>query len=98
MVKGVDVAWAAGFLEGEGSFSTPSTRKLPQVQAAQVDRWPLERLQGIFGGNIYACRFNGDGARRRPYFQWQVAGSAAAEVMMTILPMMSPRRAEQIER
>src|SRR5262249_16159364 len=52
-----DLRWAAGFLEGEGSFSCRSSL---QVCATQVQTWPLERLRDLFGGAIST---NG---RRRP--------------------------------
>lgn len=51
-----DIAWAAGFLDGEGSFqlNAGSNYKLrPYVSAAQAKRKAsLEKLQSIFGGSI----------------------------------------------
>ena len=53
-----ELAWAAGFVEGEGSFScgNPSSGKSHgylRIDVSQVDRVPLERLQAMFGGSIY---------------------------------------------
>jgi hypothetical protein len=89
-----DIAWAAGFLEGEGSFSCP--RVAPQIQASQVQRDPLDRLQAMFGGHIYHLRHTSDHPLRKPYYRWNLNGTRAAAVMMTITGLMSPRRVEQI--
>lgn len=92
MTVTVNIAWAAGFLEGEGSFGCPRTS--PTVQCSQVQREPLERLQRLFGGNIYEC-----GRARKKwkgYHVWSVYGEQAKRVMYAILPLMSPRREGQI--
>lgn len=88
-----DVAWAAGFLEGEGSFQ--SSRTTPTVVCSQVQREPLERLLRMFGGNIIPLKHK-EGTRGQPYFRWYISGVRAAEVAMTLLVLMSPRRFEQI--
>ena len=56
-----NLAWAAGFLEGEAGFG----RGL--ISVGQVQRWPLEELQTMFGGRIYL--------RRRQHYnpKWQDA-------------------------
>src|SRR5689334_24798153 len=49
-----DLGWAAGFLEGEGSFDKGS-RSIAggqRVRAVQVSREPLVLLQEVFGGTI----------------------------------------------
>ncbi len=45
-----DLEWAAGFLEGEGSFVTTVTTQL--VTAVQENPDPLIRLLEIFGGKV----------------------------------------------
>lgn len=55
----LDLAWAAGFLDGEGCFTLskqsgpthPSQRAL-HVSASQTRREPLDKLQGLFGGKV----------------------------------------------
>jgi hypothetical protein len=87
-----ELYWAAGFMEGEGSFS--SQRYLVTVQAVQVQRQPLERLQLLFGGVIRTFR------RRavigEVYHRWEVTGRKAAAIAMTLYALMSPRRKQQI--
>lgn len=88
-----ELYWAAGFLEGEGCFS--SQRYLVSVSAVQVQRQPLERLRALFGGNILT--FEREAVKGRVYHRWQLVGRKAAGVVMTLYTLMSPRRQQQIE-
>jgi hypothetical protein len=87
-----DIAWAAGFLEGEGCFS--HTRSTPMVTVSQVQRWPLDRMAEVFGGVPRLIR-----AREKvgEHWRWQLYGQRSIEVMMTVLPLLSPRRREQVK-
>lgn len=97
MLSERDLGWTVGFLEGEGSFSlsggTPA--KHPRVQATQVQLWPLEKLQALFGGWISPKKPQGFGWQ--PVNSWALTqGPQAVGLMMTLYPLMSPRRQEQI--
>lgn len=52
-------AWAAGFIDGEGTVLVRRSKSrgyvgyVGYVQAVQIDLEPLERLVRIFGGTIY---------------------------------------------
>jgi hypothetical protein len=102
MVSMRDIAWAAGFIEGEGSFydspgkTSPSARGRTSLSASQVDPWCLSRLVDIFGGVIYGPWPNG-GMGKRSIYRWNTWGSRAIGIMMTIYSFMSPRRQSQIE-
>lgn len=89
----VDLYYAAGFLEGEGSFVVRE-RFDPSITAGQVQLEPLERLQELFGGNIYPCKLAKNG--RQPSHVWNLNGSRAIGLMLTLFPMMSTRRQSQI--
>ena len=52
MIQIKDLYWAAGFLEGEGGFGMYGPKNAWSVQAAQVQKEPLERLKSLFGGSI----------------------------------------------
>ena len=93
MISTKSLAWAAGFLEGEGSFYAPkpSLGSTIAVSAPQMQREPLERLQQIFGGSI-------NGRAGAGIFTWVVYGTPAAAIMMTLAVMMSPRRKAAIVR
>lgn len=89
-MRTVDIAWAAGFLEGEGSFQ--KSRYSIRTDASQVQREPLERLQKLFGGPIYRRYQRGTDE----IHTWAVHGQMAASIMMTLYVLMSPKRQRQI--
>jgi hypothetical protein len=98
-----DLAWAAGFLDGEGSFSllapkTPHGGVSPKLQAAQVDRELLDRLRRMFGGAIYLRRYNPPRPRIHDCHLWALNGKPAIGVMLTLYPMLSLKRRLQIQR
>lgn len=88
-----EIYWAAGFLEGEGCFQRTATQ---QVNAAQVQREPLERLQAYFGGTIYLYAAQREGQSQKHV--WSVSGTRARGVMMTLYVLMSPKRQGQIKK
>lgn len=94
MIAVRDIAWAAGFLEGEGSFMT--SRTCPYVECAQVQREPLERLHALFGGTISFHQRKDKPAAWQDFYRWTLYGNASAGVMMTLFILMSPKRQEQI--
>ena len=94
-VNTLDLHWASGFLEAEGSFHFSKQKHL-HVAASQVQTEPLKRLKRIFGGNIY----NHQKARtpnHRDTLQWMAVGSRAAGVCMTLYSLMSEKRKGQIK-
>ena len=99
MTKAEGVAWAAGFLEGEGSFHVWRRKngQYPRVKASQNEREPLERLVTIFGGTINVERHAGsDRPNRKTIWYWSLTGKKAVPVMEAVLPFMSARRRVQI--
>jgi hypothetical protein len=89
----VDLGWAAGFLEGEGSFITGHH---PAVSAGQVQREPLERLQRLFGGTL--VQRTTAGFSTKPIWIWRVPRYRSVEIMMTLFVLMSPKRQDEIAR
>lgn len=98
MITTRDLDWVAGFLEGEGCFSWRKVRRsgTASVSAVQVQRWPLLRLQELFGGNQYLVPARQTGHQAK--WQWELSGIAGAGLMMTLYPLLSPRRQEQVAR
>lgn len=95
--------WAAGFLEGEGSFSGSvcKGRFYVGVTASQTaTAEPLERLQGLFGGRIHIEHVSRTNSiiKSRDQHRWGIHGARARGVMMTIYKFMSSRRKAQIRR
>jgi hypothetical protein len=87
-----DLHWAAGFVEGEGSFR--GTKNTEMVEVSQVQLWPLEKLQQMFGGSIKKKSGNG---KRQDFFLWRIWGARARGLQMTLYSLMSPRRQKQIQ-
>ncbi len=88
-----DIAWAAGFLEGEGSFSRTGNGTI-RIDAGQVGTWPLELLLTWFGGRIYDAH---EPSRNYNIRRWYLGGERARGLALTIYPLMSPRRRGQIK-
>lgn len=89
-----DLAWAAGFLEGEGSFSA-GKRTSTYVVASQVNREPLDKLRALFGGSMLFRHHRRRNPSWSPFYRWQVGGARAIGVILTLWPMLSQKRREQ---
>jgi hypothetical protein len=90
-----ELFWAAGFLEGEGTFAGRCGSASARVAAAQAQLEPLERLRGLLGGDIWTVTVK---PGLKPMWTWQESGPAAIGIMFTMYGLMSPRRREQIRR
>ena len=86
-----DLAWAAGFIDGEGSINVVpvwvrghkrSGLFRLQISVSGTVRKPLERLQSLFGGNIqYYHRAK---EVRKDYWQWFLYGKKAQDVLKSL--------------
>jgi len=81
--------WAAGFVEGEASFQNQAGS--PTMHAPQVNREPLVRMLVLFGGTIDPPRKVGS-----PTSCWRISGARARGVMLTLYPLLSEKRKQQI--
>lgn len=89
-----DMAWAAGFLEGEGNFGV-NNRKLGRrgshvVRATQKNPEPLYKLQQILGGSIMNPRADG-------YGEWRTYGARARGIMLTLFSFLSAKKRADIK-
>lgn len=90
----LDYAWAAGFLEGEGSFGRSPAGGV-YVCAQQVDAEPLHRLAAILGGPV---GLNAKPTRAgRDIYHWAIYGRNARRAMRELRPYMSSRRQDAID-
>jgi hypothetical protein len=89
----VRLAWVAGFLEGEGSFSARPNGAL-MIRASQVQLAPLQWLREILGGAIYPVK--PAKACNLPAWSWNAGDIRAAGIAMMLYSFMSLRRREQI--
>lgn len=84
-----DIAWAAGFYEGEGCAWWAG--RTQQVSIAQKDRAVLDKLVRLFGGAVYI-------SKKRKMHWYRISGARARGFMMTIYSWLSVGRQVQIKR
>lgn len=89
-----DIAWLAGLLEGEGCFST-ATSKSPIIQLAMCDRDVVEHAARLFGAKRRPKSHDHPG-RWKPQWVTAVYGNRAAGWMMTLYPLLARRRRQKI--
>lgn len=97
-----ELAWSAGFLDGEGTYGMHTAHRKGRkdqhafrVQAAQVHREPLDRLQAVLGGNVTGP-YGPYGTNKQPYYQWCIPGYVEAKAaLFKLLPFHSSIKAEQ---
>lgn len=89
-----ELYWAAGFMEGEGSFKFQKPGGLA-ITAAQVQKQPLDRLQAILGGSITGPHLPKN-PKHHAQYHWQASSARAAGMMMTLFSLLSPKRKEQV--
>lgn len=90
-----ELHWVAGFLEGDGSFLAGENNYII-VCASQVQKFPLEKLQSLVGGNITLEARNHKYPNWNDIYRWQVSGARAAGLMMTLYSLMMSKRRRQI--
>lgn len=100
IVTAEDIACAAGFLIGEGSF-TRSGRGAMQISAPQTEPEPLQRLEKLFGGRFYYDHRKGEKVppHWKPIWRWRLCGPNAVGLAMTLYAIVrrwSPRRGTEI--
>lgn len=100
MSKSHRLAWAAGFIDGDG-FITIQNRNQTinekqykghylRVGACQANKVPLEELQKLFGGNITTKNSgpNKEGYNRKTQYLWCLSTAKAADALEQLLPYL----------
>src|SRR5438132_1687310 len=97
----LDIAWAAGIIEGEGHINSS------RVVVRQCDRWILDRLRALFGGVVRCVKQSEVRSLQNPktgkiyhanqQHEWAVSGARARGLMMTCYRFFSPHRKAQVE-
>ena len=87
-----EIAWAAGIFEGEGSINiVPNRPSCASLQVSMTDLDILERLQDIFGGNIYTKVKQK--SQHKQGWTWQIARKADIYATLEkLLPWLGERR------
>jgi hypothetical protein len=103
------VAWAAGFIDGDGSIVWDVVKRNGvsygnrRVRLQGYENHPevLQRLVDVFGGAIYGPIFNKshkvDGYKRKPQYQWMLRGPEAVDALKDMMVYFGPVRLAQAE-
>lgn len=99
----LEVAWAAGIYEGEGSCVVNGHgKKSFSVSVSQKDPELLYRLRDLFGGMVkeYPNDRGTNVSKGRPItiYAWRIHGDKARVFLAAIYPYMTARRKAQIDR
>jgi hypothetical protein len=90
MIDTHELAWAAGFVDGEGCFAHRKQRVnkalLPSFHLAQVERYPLDRFNAA---TLNICKVYGPSPPKReghsPYYQISVHGFEKTQAILAML-------------
>ena len=89
-----DLAYIAGFIDGEGSITSGGRRCTLKVNATNIDKEPLEFIQRMFGGSIYECPPKK--LEWRTIFRWVIGGASALVVLESLLPYFIIKRKQAL--
>ena len=95
MSREVDVAWAAGLFEGEGSILSKSKYSF-SLAITSTDLDVLKRLQGVAGGGTITMI-----AKRKEHWKqawlWQLYGPGAIDFLKEMKPHLMSRRSKKAD-
>src|SRR5215510_1071963 len=93
-MRDVDLAWAAGFVDGEGTITLFLHKRLAQIyivlSAGNTDPRPLHVLQEMFGGNVSLHKRAN--ATHKTFYTWWLGHRKAANAIRTIEPYLRVKR------
>ncbi len=100
----VELAWLAGLLEGEGTFSItyqngPNSPRCPRIGLAMCDRDVVERAADLMGGKRVSdkpVKQTDKGNPRKPQYAVALYTAQSIEMMKQLLPLMGERRSARI--
>jgi hypothetical protein len=94
--KNLQIAWAAGFVDGEGyvgvigALFEGNVRLNPQLAAclsvSQAKREPLDRLVALFGGKVVCDKLG--------FYTWRLNSDKATAALSQLLPYLIAKRAQ----
>ena len=96
-----ELAWAAGFFDGEGSTCVYSGNSTPhpnlRVTIGQTDTEVLTRFKNAVGFGNITGPFKGknDKTNRKPVYQYSVGSIRAISVMNLLIPFLASIKKEQ---
>jgi hypothetical protein len=101
---GLELAWAAGFIEGEGSISVWQSRQRvrkgqPRISVVQTHTAPLIRLQEALGeGKIRGPFIPNNGISVKPQWRWYTTSAPVSIYVITVLwPYLTSNFQEKVK-
>ena len=100
-VNDLELAWAAGLFDGEGSFTLHTAHQgsvYPIASMHQVDRYVLDRFRdAVDTGKVYGP-YAPHGLGNKPMYEWLSHGeSKFRKVFLSLRPWLSPIKVAQAE-
>lgn len=97
MLSTVQLAWAAGVLEGEGCFYCPplNTSRGIALIVEMTDYDVMVKLYNLFGVGIIS-KVKRKTVNGKDTMRWSASGGHAMSIMYTVYPFMGERRQEKI--
>lgn len=101
MATDLELAWAAGFFDGEGCIYLRAGKGIAGWQLlcslGQSDDSPLEEFQRIVGGvGFVGRRHYPKRSNRRPCWAWQTSSQKAEDVLRLLLPFLRVKRSQAV--
>ena len=96
MKKELEIAWAAGLFEGEGSIVFDAKQKNP-LSLKMTDKDVMERFIDVVGyGNLTGPYMYKKSSNKTPYWAWQVyKRTEILRVLKIFLPYLGKRRSKR---
>lgn len=112
MTQETELAWAAGFFDGEGSVFTRHTARhkggttgkdypltTVEMSMSQIRIEPIARFLKAVGVGKQAGPYQQKNVKGKPYWRWSTAGRPSAHRVLSILwPYLSLPKQEQAHR
>lgn len=103
MTRDQELAWLAGLLEGEGSFSRIQERKSAVViYLGMCDEDVVRRARdvviGLVGEPLTVTRTRAKRANHNDQFRFRVYSDRARQLMELLRPFMGERRGQKIDQ
>ena len=84
-ISQIDLAWAAGFIDGEGCFQISGDLSSCDISAFQTSILPIAKLKDLFGGHTWFAKARGTS---REGWIWEVSSQKAVTTDNLILPYL----------
>lgn len=91
----IELAWIAGFFDGEGYVGVEKNQTTLAIQIAQVRREPLDRILRIVNLGRVQGPYNRTNPKWKPIYVFNIRGSDSYKFMALIFPYLSLPKQEQ---